>query len=111
MINFANLNGLTIPEGNVVKITCNGSMLWEIKGDEPVEPTNQLPISQAINSTDPYNGVGYRTGYYLTSSGTFESVGKATEWLTGCIPYTIDKSIYIKGVSFTTASSVAAAFV
>lgn len=106
MIDFSTLQGLVIPQGNVVKITCNGSVFWESGGDEPVAPTytNQLSIAQAIDSTSPYNGVGYRTGYYLTSSGTFESAGKATEWMTGCIPYTIDKSIYIKGVSFTTAS-------
>jgi hypothetical protein len=107
MIDFTTLQGLTIPEGNVKSISRNGVLIWEKGGsDEPVAPTytNQLTIAQAIDSTDSYNGVGYRTGYYLTSSGTFESAGKATEWMTGCIPYTIDKSIYIRGVSFTTAS-------
>lgn len=106
MIDFTNLQGLTIPQGDVVKITRNGTVLWEIGGDEPVVPTytNQLPRAQAIDSTEPYNGLGYKTGYYLTSSGTFEASGKSNEWLTGYIPYTIGKPIYIKGVSFTTAS-------
>lgn len=100
---------LVIPEGKVKSIAKNGVVFWSSDGgsSEPVEPAyiNQLPISQAIDSREPYNGSGYKTGYYLTSSGTFESYsGKANEWLTGYIPYTIDKPIYIKGVSFTTAS-------
>jgi hypothetical protein len=109
MINFANLKSLTIPEGNVKAIAINSVTVWGSGGaepDEPAEPTyiNQLTEAQAIDSTNKYNGLGYKTGVYLTSSGTFESTGKSNEWLTGCIPYTVNDSIYIKGVSFTTAS-------
>jgi len=96
MIDFAKLQSLAIPEGNVTKIVCGGSVLWEKGGSsEPDEPTYINQLTEA----------GYKTGYYLTSSGTFESYsGKSNEWLTGFIPFTVNDSIYIKGVSFTTAS-------
>lgn len=105
MIDFATIKSLAIPEGKVTKITRSNVILWgEAVPSEPTY-TDQLSNSQAIDSTEKYNGCGYKTGYYLTSSGTFETnSGKANEWMTGYIPYTIDKSIYIKGVSFTTAS-------
>ena len=106
MIDFSSVKSMSIPEGNVKAISINGVVVWGAGSSEPVGPTytDQLSISQEIDSTDAYNGVGYKMGYYLTSSGTFETTGKTNEWLTGCIPYTIDKSIYIKGVAFTTAS-------
>ena len=105
MIDFANLASMTIPEGKVVQIACNGVVLWDGGGEvTPPSYTNMLPRAEAIDSDAPYNGIGYRVGYYLTSSGTFEAAGKSNEWVTGYIPYTVDKPIYIKGVSFTTAS-------
>lgn len=106
MIDFANLKSVTIPEGKVTKIMCGGVVLWDGGSGEPVEPTytNQLPIAQAIDSTDPYNGVGYKTGYYLGSSSPFESSGVATDWMTGCIPYTGVGSIYVKGVAWSSVS-------
>lgn len=108
MIDFRSVSSITIPEGNVTQIKCNGVVLWINDGgsSEPTEPTytNQLPISQALDSTEPYNGTGYKTGYYLGSSSPFESAGKATDWMTGCIPYAGDKPIYVYGVSWTSAS-------
>lgn len=108
MIDFTTLQGLTIPEGSVKSISRNGVLLWEKGGSsEPVEPTytNQLPIAQDIASDNAFNGCGYMTSKYLSSSSPFySSTNNANEWVTGCIPYTIDKPIYIKGVSFTTAS-------
>lgn len=109
MIDFTTLQGLTIPDGNVIRIARNGVTIWEKDSggsSEPIEPTytNQLPIAQEINSDDAFNGCGYMTGKYLTSSSPFYASGNTNEWVTGCIPYTVDKPIYIKGVSFTTAS-------
>lgn len=74
--------------------------------EESVTPnfTNQIPISQDIDSTEPFGGTGYMTGNYLTSASPFYKEGAVNDWVTGCIPYTIDKPIYIKGASFTTAS-------
>ena len=110
MMNFANLKSLAIPEGNVKAIAVNGVTIWSSGGstepDEPVTPTyeNLLPKSEDISSTDPFNGVGYMTGKYLTSSSPYYAAGKTNEWVTGCIPWTSTQSIYIKGVSFTSAS-------
>lgn len=65
-----------------------------------VNYTNLVPTAQAIDSAVPYNGVGYKNGYYLSSSSPFEGSDAATV-LTGYIPYTISptgvpKTIYIK---------------
>lgn len=108
MIDFTTLQGLTIPEGNVKSISRNGVLIWE-KGGSPGQPdtpsfTNLLPISEAIDSTAPYNDTGYKMGKYLGSSSPFESSGAATDWMTGCIPYTGVGSIYVKGVAWTSAS-------
>lgn len=73
-----------------------------------VSYTNLVPTAQAINSTDPYNGVGYKNGYYLSSDSPFEGTDAATV-LTGYIPYTISatgvpKTIYIKGAAWEAIS-------
>ena len=70
--------------------------------------TNLVPTAQAIDSTDPYNGTGYKNGYYLSSSSPFEGTDAATV-LTGYIPYTISatgvpKTIYIKGAAWEAIS-------
>ena len=75
---------------------------------EAVNYTNLVPTSQAINSTDPYNGIGYKNGYYLSSDSPFEGKDAATV-LTGYIPYTIPstglpKTIYIKGAAWEAIS-------
>lgn len=75
---------------------------------EAVNYTNLVPTSQSINSTDPYNGIGYKNGYYLSSSSPFEGSDAATV-LTGYIPYTIPatgvpKTIYIKGAAWEAIS-------
>lgn len=63
--------------------------------EESVTPnfTNQIPISQDIDSTEPFGGTGYMTGNYLTSASPFYKEGAVNDWVTGCIPYTIDKPI------------------
>lgn len=107
MMDFTTLQGWTIPEGNVKSISVNGVLIWKKGGSsEPVEPTytNQLPISQAIDNAEPYNGIGYKMGKYLGSSSPFESSGVSTDWMTGCIPYNGTGSIYVKGVAWTAAS-------
>ena len=74
----------------------------------PVNYTNLVPTAQAIDSTDPYNGTGYKNGYYLSSDSPFEGTDSATV-LTGYIPYTISatgvpKTIYIKGAAWEAIS-------
>ena len=106
MIDFTKVKSFQIPEGNVKAISINGVKVWGSGSSEPSKPkyTNQLPIAQDISSDSPFNGTGYMMSKYLSSSSPFYASGKTNEWVTGCIPYTVDKPIYIKGVSFTTAS-------
>lgn len=66
--------------------------------------TNRLPYAEDIDTQNPLNGCGYLTQRYLTTSSPFHNAGAANEWVTGYIPYAIDKSIYIKGISSFSAS-------
>ena len=75
---------------------------------EAVNYTNLVPTAQEVDSTNPYNGTGYKNGYYLSSSSPFEGSDAATV-LTGYIPYTISatgvpKTIYIKGAAWAAIS-------
>lgn len=77
-------------------------------GGDSVNYTNLVPTSQAMDSTSPYNGTGYKDGYYLSSDSPFENVDSATV-LTGYMPYTVaatgvPKSIYIKGATWSEIS-------
>lgn len=65
---------------------------------------NALENAEAMDSTDKFEGKGYITGNYLTSSTPFYKAGAANDWATGCIPYTVGKTIYLKGTSYTSAS-------
>ena len=75
--------------------------------EESSDPTytNLVPTSEAADSTDPYNGVGYKNGAYLSSGGTPWEGSDSTTVLTGFIPYTVPSSgaaptIYIKGATW-----------
>lgn len=91
-----------LPDGNIYAYTAR-----TLEGGSFPNFENALEKAEAIDTTDAFEGKGYITSHYLTN--TFDTQflspsNKETEWVTGFIPYTIDKSIYIKGVSFTTAS-------
>lgn len=63
--------------------------------------SNLSSMAQAMDSTEPYNGTGYKNGYYLSSTSPFEGVDADTV-LTGYIPYPVQDTgipgtIYIKG--------------
>ena len=77
----------------------------EVEGGTTPNFTNDLLSSEDIASSAVFNGIGYITGNYLTSSAPFYKISTiASDWATGYIPYTVNTPIYIKGVSFTTAS-------
>lgn len=70
--------------------------------------TNLVPTAEALESTAPYNGVGYKNGYYVSSSTPYEGVD-ATTVLTGYMPYTIPATglpgtIYVSGAQVQTVS-------
>lgn len=63
-MDFSNLKSLTIPEGEVTEITCNGVVLW--KGGY----TNLVPLSTEADGKTIYNGgLGYKSGYRVRSGG------------------------------------------
>lgn len=63
--------------------------------------TNQIPISKDT-SGNVYNGVGYKTGYRLNSSGV--ETASANHDVTGFIPFTIGDTIRTKGFNATGTS-------
>lgn len=82
-MNFANVKEITIPEGKVKKITCNGATLWEAKGF-----TNLVDIATTtMGGTELYGGVGYKNGYRWSSSKKNEDASYAYARLTGWMPY------------------------
>lgn len=80
MIDFATLQGLSIPEGVVTKIVSNGEMLWE-----KVKPlVNWARKSINADGTIYNDGLGYKNGYRVRSGGA-ETAG--TDFVcTGFIP-------------------------
>ena len=76
-----------------------------VNSDIAVNYTNLLPTAEAIDSAEPYNGTGYKDGYYLSSSASPYEGEDATTVITGYIPYTANtvdyaKPIYIKGAEW-----------
>jgi hypothetical protein len=59
-MDFANLKSLTIPEGEVAEITCNGVTLWKA-----ITFTNQVPISTDTDGSI-FNG---RRNDYVEGNG------------------------------------------
>lgn len=70
IIDFSNVKAITIPEGEVKQITCNGVVLW--KGGY----TNQVPLSTESDGKTIYNGgKGYKNSYRIRSGGAEASQG------------------------------------
>ena len=93
VIDFKNIKGLTIPEGEVAKIDVNGSVLWE-KVVAPVYK-NWMKYSTESDGVTIYNGgLGYKNGYRLSSSGGESTNTKDT--VTGFMPVKGGETIRIK---------------
>lgn len=75
--------------------------IGSLKIEGEVQYTNVLKTAEAFDSTDPYNGTGYKNGVYMSGSSPYEGTDEAC-MMTGYIPYTIPatglpEAIYIKG--------------
>ena len=94
MIDFETVNSLTIPEGVVRKIVrkADGCILWE--------NTNINQVKYSINSDGSLynNGLGYKNGYRLSSSGAEKAQAKST--VTGFMPITNSSLISMSGVGW-----------
>ena len=97
MMNFAQLKQLTIPEGEVKKITSGADVLWEMSSY-----TNQVPLS-IDSSGNIYNGVGYKNGYRIRSGGAEGAVTAGA--CTGFIKVNPGDVIRISGCSFSADES------
>ena len=63
---FSEMKAMTIPEGDVAKIVCNGVTLWE----KPPSMKNWAKYSTESDGTTIYNGgLGYKWGYRVRSGG------------------------------------------
>ena len=77
--------------------------------DQSASTGNLATLAEAQDSTDPYNGVGYRDDTRLSQSGTFE-VSEEGYVVTGWIPYSVPNSglpptIYVSGAELDLSSS------
>lgn len=72
-------------------------------GDTGPAYTNQIPISTEADGTPFNGGQGWKTGCRLNSAGA-EDAGSsyANTEVVGFIPFTINDTIYIKGISTST---------
>lgn len=87
-MDFENIKSITIPEGEVVEITCNGVVLW--KGGH----TNLVPLSTEADGKTIYNGgLGYKDKYRVRSGGADGAADNAV--CIGFIPFVKGDKLYI----------------
>lgn len=79
-MDFSNIKAITIPEGNVKKITSNGVVLWKGGYTNLVDTATTTP-----GGTEIYGGVGYKNGWRWSSSSKADkndsAYGRATGWM------------------------------
>ena len=97
-MDFSTVKSLTIPEGEVTKITSGSTVLWEA-----VTYTNQVPISTDTDGSI-YNGSGYKDNARLGSNGSVSSSSQTGSVVTGFIPWTPYQTIRIKGATWQAVS-------
>lgn len=87
--------------GNIV-ITASA-----VKDSSGASYTNQVPISMDYDGSGVFNSVGYMNNYYATTDAPYYKADSQGCCVTGIIPYDSNnpKTIYIKGVGFTTSQS------
>lgn len=87
---FLDLQALSIPEGEVIKIECNGVILWEM----PSSIKNWVKYSTESDGVTIYNdSKGYKDKYRIRSGGAEASDAVAT--CTGFIPFVKGDKLYI----------------
>jgi len=87
MMDWENLKSLLTPEGNVVKVECDGEILWEKELF-----VNQVPLSIDTDGSI-YNGIGYKNNYRVRSGGT--EAANENSVCTGFMPFKKGQTLYI----------------
>lgn len=95
---FTNTKALAIPEGDVVKIECDGVVLWEL----PSSYKNQIPYSIDTDKSI-FNGKGYVDSTRLSSSGATKTASNCIT--TGYIKAKSNDIIRISGVTWKAVQS------
>lgn len=92
-------------EGNVTVI---GTLNASGGSDEPAY-INLVDTAEAPDSTAIYNDIGYRHGYYISSSSghTADATNGTLSTATGLMPFAKDTTYYVKGGQFTSDYSPA----
>lgn len=114
MIDFTGVKAIVIPEGVATKIVSGAKTLWE----RVAGITNLLPLATDLDRTTILNGVGYLTGYRLSSSTSVVGCAVAQSGMctSGFIPAQPGDILRIKGavpksgtasyvISFTSANA------
>ena len=71
MIDFATLQGLTIPEGVVTQVECNGVVLWKLENNKPIVlEVEKQTISTYANETTYNNETFILLDIYPKTNGT-----------------------------------------
>lgn len=71
-LDFSQIKAVAIPDGDVVKIEINGTLVWK-KG-----PTNWVPLSINADGSIYNNGKGYKDGYRVRSGGAEQASGNTS---------------------------------
>ena len=87
MLDFERLKALATPTGNVVKIACDGEVIWEKELF-----INQVPISINPDGTI-YNGVGYKNNTRVRSGGA--EAANEESVCSGFMPFKIGDTLRI----------------
>ena len=96
-LDFSQVKGVAIPEGNVIKIELNGTLLWKSG------PKNWVPESTDTDGSIS-NGKGYKDDARLSSSGGVSGSAQAGSVVTGFIPWKNTDVIRMKGAEWVGAS-------
>lgn len=91
-MDFSKVKSITIPEGKVKQILLGSTVLWKSGY------TNMLPNSIDTDGSI-FDGVGYRNGYRLNSSGGLSE--QSNTFTTGFIPCTANSLIRLGGPGIT----------
>ena len=93
-MDFSTLKSLTIPEGEVTKITSGSTVLWEA-----VTYKNWVPYSTESDGKTIYNGgLGYKNGYRIRSGGGEGALAWSAH--TGFIPVKGGDVVRISGMNY-----------
>lgn len=90
MIDFTGVKAIVIPEGVATKIVSGAKTLWE----RVAGITNLLPLATDLDRTTIYNGIGYKSGVRLSSSGSVSTL--AGMCASGFIPAVVGDVLRIK---------------